>query len=134
MDTISKERRSANMRAVKSRDTEPERIVRRLSHSMGYRFRLHGPGLPGKPDLIFPGRRKAIFVNGCFWHGHKCRRGSQKPKTNAAFWKTKITENVQRDMKQLKRLRKAGWCPLVVWECETKRLDRLSSRLRRFLG
>jgi len=133
-DTLSKKQRSANMRAVKSRDTKPETLVRRMSHGMGYRFRLHRKDLPGSPDLVFPSRRKVIFVNGCFWHGHKCRRGSQTPKTNTAFWKAKIAGNVRRDTEQLMRLNESGWRCLVVWECETKKQDRLASRLRRFLG
>jgi DNA mismatch endonuclease, patch repair protein len=122
------------MRAVKSRDTTPERLVRQVSHGMGYRFRLHRKDLPGKPDLVFPSRRKVIFIHGCFWHGHKCKRGSQKPKTNAIFWATKIAGNVRRDAEQLRRLNKSGWRCLVIWECETKKKDRLASRLLRFLG
>ena len=133
-DTLSKEQRSANMRAVKSRDTKPEKVVRQMSHTMGYRFRLHRRDLPGTPDLVFPSRRKVIFVHGCFWHGHKCRKGKQPPKTNAAFWEMKIAGNVRRDSQQLRRLKKAGWLSLIVWECEIRKPARLTSRLRRFLG
>jgi len=134
MDNLSRERRSANMRAVRGRDTEPERVVRRLAHGLGYRFRLHGSGLPGKPDLVFAGRRKVIFVHGCFWHRHDCKHGLQTPKTNTNFWATKIAKNVERDAENVRRLKKAGWRSLVVWECETKTQDKLASRLLRFLG
>jgi DNA mismatch endonuclease, patch repair protein len=132
-DRLSKDERSANMRAVKGGDTKPEKLVRRISHAMGYRFRLHDRHLPGTPDLVFPSRGKVIFVHGCFWHGHKCRRGSQTPKTNTAFWVMKIAKNLERDAEQLAQLKKSGWRCLVVWECETKKLDQLSSRLYRFL-
>jgi DNA mismatch endonuclease (patch repair protein) len=134
MDNLSTERRSANMRAVRSRNTQPEKLVRRVSHGLGYRFRLHVSSLPGRPDLVFPGRRKVIFVHGCFWHHHNCKHGSQTPKTNTAFWETKIAGNVRRDAENTKRLKREGWRCLVVWECETKRQDKLASRLRRFLG
>ena len=133
-DKISKEQRSANMRAIKGRDTGPEKAVRRLAHGMGYRFRLHRADLPGKPDLTFPGRRAVIFVHGCFWHGHGCKRGAVKPKTNVAFWTAKLTRNVERDAAQLSRLKADGWQALVIWECETKDGSRLAKRLKRFLG
>ena len=134
MDNLSRERRSANMRAVLSRNTKPEKVVRRSSHAMGCRFRLHDPRLPGKPDLVFPSRRKVIFVNGCFWHRHACRHGSQIPKTNTAFWARKISRNVERDKENRTRLKETGWRSLVVWECEINSTDKLASRLRRFLG
>ncbi|MGH9513070.1 MAG: very short patch repair endonuclease [Terriglobales bacterium] len=134
VDNLSSELRSANMRAVRSRDTRPEKLVRRISHRMGYRFRLHASTLPGRPDLVFPSRHKAIFVHGCFWHRHPCKHGSQRPKTNAAFWTMKIDGNVERDAENFKRLRKAGWRSLVVWECETKQPEKLASRIRRFLA
>lgn len=134
MDHLSPESRSANMRAVKNRDTEPERIVRKLSYSLGYRFRLHDSKLPCKPDVVFRARRKAIFVHGCFWHHHNCRHGLQIPKTNTAFWKKKIAKNVERDAKAIRSLRKIGWRSLVIWECETRIPSRLVPRLRRFLG
>lgn len=134
MDNLSIKQRSANMRAVKSCNTEPEKIVRRLSHKLGYRFRLQASNLPCKPDIVFPGRRKVIFVHGCFWHHHSCKHGSQTPKTNTSFWREKITKNVERDTKDLTRLRKAGWRVLVVWECQTKTPNKLASRLERFLA
>src|SRR3990172_320297 len=108
MDNLSPKLRSANMRAVKGRNTRPEKLVRRLLYALGYRFRLHSPSLPGKPDIIFPGRRKVIFVHGCFWHRHKCKRGLQRPKTNTAFWVKKLTGNAKRDAQNLTQLKDAG--------------------------
>ncbi len=121
------------MRAVKGRDTGPEMIVRRLAHRMDYRFRLHRADLPGKPDLAFPARRAVIFVHGCFWHGHTCKRGSVRPKANAAFWAAKLGRNVERDAAQLARLKASGWRALVLWECQLKGTRRLAARIRWFL-
>jgi len=105
--------RSDIMRAVKSKDTTPEMVVRRLIHGIGYRYRLHGKELPGKPDLVFAGRRKVIFVDGCFWHGHDCKRGARQPKANGDYWKPKIARNVQRDADNLVALAgAAGGCLL----------------------
>ena len=131
--TENQEQRSRVMRAVKSRDTAPEMTVRRLAHSMGYRYRLHRGDLPGKPDLVFPSRRKAIFVHGCFWHGHTCRRGDRQPKTNAEYWTAKIERNKQRYVQQQAELHREGWRVLTVWECETRQRDDLAARLRVFL-
>lgn len=127
--------RSNIMRAVKSADTKPEMIVRRLVHAMGYRYRLHRKDLPGKPDLVFGPRRKAIFVNGCFWHGHDCVRGARQPKANAVYWRAKIARNIERDTANELALNAAGWSILTVWECQTKAQDRadLELRLREFL-
>jgi DNA mismatch endonuclease (patch repair protein) len=134
MDKISSERRSANMRAVRGRDTKPELIVRRLAHRMGYRFRLHRVDLPGKPDLTFPGRRAVIFCHGCFWHQHlDCKRATI-PQSNVEFWRPKLTRNVARDIAQIAALETLGWRTLVIWECELKDERRLMSRLGRFLG
>jgi DNA mismatch endonuclease (patch repair protein) len=132
MDHLTPERRSANMRAVRDRDTQPEKLVRCLSHALGYRFRLRSDALPAKPDLVFPSRRKAIFVHGCFWHGHKCKRGTM-PKTRTEFWRAKIAGNSKRDSKDLLRLKAVGWRSLVIWECETKQPEKLARRLRQFL-
>src|SRR5262249_1476100 len=126
--------RSAIMRSVKSTNTKPELAVRRLLHRLGYRFRLHREDLPGKPDLVFPSRRKVIFIHGCFWHGHDCKRGARKPKQNAVYWSAKIERNVVRDRANLKILGAAGWQILTVWECEIKAHDELCSRLKAFLG
>ncbi len=122
------------MRAVRSRDTAPEMQVRRMLHAMGYRYRLHRADLPGKPDIVFAARRRAIFVNGCFWHGHDCRRGARIPATNAAYWRAKIARNVARDRETLARLAALGWAALVVWECDLRERDALTARLSGFLG
>ena len=121
------------MRAVKGRDTKPEMVVRRILHSMGYRYRLHRKGLPGKPDIVFAPRRKLIFVHGCFWHGHSCKRGSRRPKTNAQYWKVKISRNIERYSRQRKELLADGWATLTIWECELSDEDELRRRLRCFL-
>lgn len=128
------EQRSRIMRAVKGADTTPELAVRRLAHSMGYRFRLHRKDLPGKPDLTFPRLRKAIFVHGCFWHGHDCARGARVPVQNRDYWTRKVARNMERDMSVQSALQRLGWKSLVVWECEIKDRDRLRRALRRFLG
>ena len=122
------------MRAVKSSDTAPELAVRSMIHRLGFRFRLHRKDLPGKPDLVFPGPRKVIFVHGCFWHGHDCARGARMPKANAEYWRGKIGRNVARDAKHLAALKDAGWRTAVVWECELKDQGKLQKRLETFLG
>lgn len=127
------EQRSRTMRAVKSKDTGPEMIVRRMAHSMGYRYRLHQKKLPGKPDLVFGPRKKVIFVHGCFWHGHSCKRGNRTPKTNRDYWRQKIARNEERDREHLKALKEKGWQTLVVWECEAKHSSLMEFRLRKFL-
>ena len=132
-DKLSRERRSANMRAIRNRDTAPEMRVRQIVHSLGYRFRLHRSDLPGTPDLSFPSRQKAVFVHGCFWHQHpRCPRAST-PQTNREFWCKKLARNVARDVNQVVTLKKFGWKSLVLWECQTKDVKRLAARLRRFL-
>jgi len=133
-DTFSPDKRSWIMRQVKSKNTSPELRVRSLLHRMGYRFRLHRRDLPGAPDIVFPGRKKVIFVHGCFWHGHSCPRGSRLPKSNAEYWKKKIAKNKERDRRHIEELLDLGWEALVVWECEVKDIDSLSERLRGFLG
>jgi DNA mismatch endonuclease (patch repair protein) len=125
--------RSENMRAIRSKDTLPELTVRSLVHALGYRFRLHRPDLPGKPDLAFPGRRKVIFVHGCFWHSHGCKTGLI-PKSNRAFWLPKLRQNKARDRKNLEALSQRGWDALVIWQCELKDLRSLGQRIKRFLG
>jgi DNA mismatch endonuclease, patch repair protein len=121
------------MQAVRSKDTAPELLVRRLLHSHGYRYRLHNRALPGCPDLIFSSRRKVIFVNGCFWHGHDCARGSRVPKTNRGYWTAKVDRNRARDATATRELENAGWDALVLWECELRDKRLLLQRLRRFL-
>lgn len=120
------------MAQVKSADTAPEIAVRRLVHRLGYRFRLHRRDLPGTPDLVLSRHRTVIFVHGCFWHQHRCRRGDRRPRANRAYWEAKLDRNVQRDARNRRRLRRLGWRVLTVWECQigTQRLHR---RIRRFL-
>jgi DNA mismatch endonuclease (patch repair protein) len=123
------------MSRVHGGDTEPERIVRSLLHTMGYRFRLHVRKLPGNPDVVLPRRHRVVFVHGCFWHGHKRCTRAGRPATRVAFWNRKIDGNVVRDAAVRKRLKALGWKVLVIWQCETKQAKRaaLVTRLRRFL-
>jgi DNA mismatch endonuclease (patch repair protein) len=122
------------MSAVRARDTQPELVVRRLVHSLGYRYRLYRKDLPGSPDLAFISRRKAIFVHGCFWHRHtKCSRG-RVPQTNTPFWLSKMKKNVDRDASVMRRLRSAGWKVLVLWECRLEDEVGLRREIVRFLG
>lgn len=121
------------MRAVKSADTSPELAVRRLLHSMGFRYRLHAKNLPGKPDIVFPGKRKVIFVHGCFWHGHGCRRGARVPKANREYWLQKILRNKSRDKRHSVALKRLGWRTLIIWECQISRSQRLLEKLTKFL-
>ncbi|WP_280954471.1 very short patch repair endonuclease [Alsobacter soli] len=126
--------RSAVMRAVRGRDTTPELLVRRLLRSVAPGYRLHRKDIPGRPDVAYIGRRKAIFVHGCFWHGHDCARGARMPKANRPYWEAKIARNRARDAANLAALAERGWKALVVWECETKDEAALSERLLRFLA
>lgn len=135
MDKISAERRSANMRRIKSAGMKPEILVRSIVHRLGYRFRLHRSDLPGKPDLVFGPRRKVIFVHGCFWHGHElasCLDG-RAPKSNTGYWNTKLAGNKARDARQIAALKAAKWKVLVIWECETKDISPLEKRIVKFL-
>ncbi len=133
-DVHTPEQRSFNMSRIRSRNTRPEMKVRSIVHRMGYRYRLHRKELPGKPDLVFPARRKVIFIHGCFFHMHNCRYGSVKPKTNADFWQNKRLSNVERDGKNVAALESAGWKVLIVWECQTKTPNLLPELLVNFLG
>jgi DNA mismatch endonuclease, patch repair protein len=135
VDKISPDRRSANMARIRSKDMEPEMVVRRLAHSLGYRFRLHHTGLPGKPDLVFPSRKVVIFVHGCFWHQHNnadCL-DARLPQSNQNYWLPKLARNVARDAQNVTKLEQNGWRSLVIWECETKNGQQLASKLSRFL-
>lgn len=125
--------RSRTMRAVKSCDTTPEMFVRRLVYAMGYRYRLHRKDLPGKPDLTFRSRRKVIFVHGCFWHGHECKRGARVPKTHREYWETKIARNKERDSQHNEELQREGWGVLVVWECQIKEAETVAEQIKCFL-
>ena len=131
-DRLSPTERSRIMSRVRAKDTRPEMVVRRLVHSMGCRYRLHRSDLPGTPDLVLAARRRVIFVHGCFWHQHNCTRGT-RPISNAAFWEAKFRANVQRDKKNVAALTATGWSVLVVWECETRSLASLRSRIACFL-
>ena len=121
------------MARVRGRDTTPERIVRSAAHRMGFRFRLHVAGLPGRPDLVFPSKHKVIFVHGCFWHRHTCKRGTL-PASNIEFWREKLERNKRRDREVVKALTRAGWEVMVVWECETRNAEKLTRRLGVFLS
>lgn len=116
-DVHSPKQRSFNMSQIRGKDTKPEIIVRKLLWNNGFRYRLHKKDLPGKPDLVFTGKKKAIFINGCFWHKHNCDR-FQWPKSNQIFWKEKITSNVRRDKENSSKLQKQDWKVLTIWECE----------------
>ena len=136
-DSLSPDRRTENMRRIKSKGMKPELIVRQLAHRLGFRFRLHRKDLPGKPDLVFPSRKKIILVNGCFWHGHddpNCVDGRRKPKTNLDYWLPKLARNQERDRAQQAQLTALGWSILVIWECQTRGQNRLAERLKEFLN
>ncbi len=120
-DVFSPEKRSAVMRRVKGRDTSPELAVRRILRAAGIGYRLGGCGLPGRPDVTMKGRRVALFVHGCFWHGHDCPRGARQPKTNADYWIAKIARNRARDAAAVQALTASGWRVVTVWECEMRR-------------
>jgi DNA mismatch endonuclease (patch repair protein) len=128
-DVFSPEKRSAVMRQVKGRDTTPEMTVRRALTRLGLRYRLHRKDLPGAPDIVLPGRRLALFVHGCFWHGHDCARGARVPKQNRDYWTAKIARTRARDERTRAALEALGWTPLVLWECELKDADALMDRL-----
>jgi DNA mismatch endonuclease, patch repair protein len=125
--------RSRLMAKIRGKDTKPERQVRRLVHSLGYRFRLHVRRLPGSPDLVFPSRRKVIFVHGCFWHQHSGCRKNTLPKTRRRFWRTKLLRNRARDGEKIAMLETMGWSVLVIWECEIKDTPLLLRRLKSYL-
>jgi DNA mismatch endonuclease (patch repair protein) len=126
-------RRSANMRAIRSKNMKPELITRKLIYSMGYRYRLHHANLPGKPDLVFASRKKVIFVHGCFWHLHECRT-AHKPKSNQNYWIQKLERNKERDAENVLKLASEGWNVFIIWECETKDQETLKQQLLCFLN
>jgi DNA mismatch endonuclease (patch repair protein) len=121
------------MASVRAVNTKPELAVRRLVHGLGYRYRLHGRRLPGKPDLVFPERWKVIFVHGCFWHRHKGCALARIPKSRSDFWRQKLEGNAKRDARNIRLLRGEGWGVMVVWECQIKKTARLTTRIRRIL-
>ncbi len=134
MDTVSGEKRSWIMSRIKGKDTQPELLVRRFVFSLGLRYRLHSPRLPGKPDIALSQSKKAIFVNGCFWHGHCGCVKWRLPKTNRRYWQAKIGRNRERDAENLLALRKIGWKTLVLWECELSDPLKSGQKLLRFVG
>lgn len=131
-DRVSSKVRSKIMASVRQRNTGPELMLRKALHKRGFRYRTNVSDLPGRPDLVFPSRRKVILVHGCFWHGHSCRWG-RAPKSRKEYWLPKLLGNRRRDRRNLKELRALGWEPRVVWQCELKKFDRLITDLLRFL-
>ncbi|KQS03647.1 endonuclease [Sphingomonas sp. Leaf357] len=135
VDTLTPKARSERMARVRNRDTKPKLVVRRMLHAMGYRYRLHAKDLPGKPDIVFRGRRKVIFVHGCFWHRHPdpaCPL-ARMPKSRLDFWGPKLEANRARDLATAVRLEAMGWSVLLVWECELRDREHLGNKLRRFI-
>ena len=135
VDRVTPKRRSEIMSAIRSKGMKPEMAVRRRLHSMGYRYRLHRQDLPGKPDLVFPARRKVIFVHGCFWHQHAdptCGI-ARCPKSNRDYWIPKFEGNVARDAENCGRLRESGWEVLVLWECEVRKGAGFLEKAREYL-
>lgn len=137
-DSLSASDRSIRMSLIRSKDTKPELVVRKAVWAAGFRYRLHGRGLPGKPDLVFTGLGTVVFVHGCYWHGHACQRG-RIPKQNSGFWREKFAANQARDKRNVRQLRNAGWSVITVWECSlatanmreraiSKLLDTLASK------
>jgi DNA mismatch endonuclease (patch repair protein) len=135
-DKLTQEQRSENMRRIRSTDTKPELIVRRFVHAMGYRYRLHRRGLPGRPDLVFASRKKIIFVHGCFWHAHDDANCPDRrtPKSNVVYWHPKLARNKERDQANTTKLKLLGWEVLTVWECDTRDLEKLGKILAGFLA
>ena len=133
-DVHTKAVRSYNMSRILAKDTKPEMIVRRLVHSLGFRYRLHVKKLSGCPDLVFSKKKKVIFVHGCFWHVHSCKYGKVIPKTNALFWSAKRLGNKERDRRNIAELKKLGWKILIIWECQSNDLSKLKDRITTFLN
>ena len=123
------EQRSRNMSAIKSKNTKPEIAVRKVLHSMGYRFRLHGKDLPGSPDIVLPKYRTVIFVHGCFWHRHKDCKYATTPKTREEFWNNKFRSNVERDLEIQEKIKNLNWRSVVIWECEIKDIENLRGKI-----
>lgn len=133
-DHLTPEARSRNMGKIKQKDSKPEILLRSMLHRAGYRFRKNVTTLPGKPDIVLPKYRTVIFVHGCFWHRHDCRRGQSVPTVRREFWENKFERNVERDRENETSLQKAGWQVLIVWECELKNVHNLPDSIRILLG
>jgi DNA mismatch endonuclease (patch repair protein) len=131
-DTLSPRERSVRMSLIRSKDTKPELAVRKALWAAGFRYRLHGPGLPGRPDLVLPGLRTVVFVHGCYWHGHVCQKG-RIPEQNSGFWREKFIRNKARDKRNAQRLRREGWSVLTVWECSLATAKKRERAIRRVL-
>lgn len=134
MDNLSPEGRSIQMSLVRSKDTKPEKLVRKIVFSLGYRYRLHSKDLPGKPDLVFTKKRKVIFVHGCFWHRHANCKLATTPATRQDYWLPKFQRTIGRDLETQKALREQGWEFLIIWECELKKPDELLRTIQSFLS
>lgn len=132
MDKIDSATRSRIMASVRSENTQTEKLVRSTTHRLGYRFRLHRKDLPGKPDMVFPSRQIAMFVHGCFWHGHNCPHGQRLPATHVDYWREKIRKNVERDKKVQRELNVLGWRFVIIWECQIKS-EELTGRIAKYL-
>lgn len=129
-DVLTAEQRKLNMSRIRGKNTTPELVTRRLLHAMGYRFRLHRKDLPGKPDIVLPGRKAVVFVHGCFWHRHPGCRYATTPRTRTEFWEEKFRRNTERDATALAALTSAGWQVTIIWECELQNMVALQDRLR----
>ncbi len=134
VDSLTREQRHRVMSRIRSKDTKPEMLVRRFLFAEGYRYRLHAKDLPGTPDVVFRGRRRAVFVNGCFWHSHSCPNGVHQPATNADFWEAKRSRTVERDARALVALSALGWESITVWECQLRNPESVAAALHDFLG
>lgn len=134
MDNLDPLRRSKNMRRIRSKNTKPELVVRKIVRSLGFTgYRIHRKDIPGKPDLAWIGRKLAIYVHGCFWHGHNCKEGVRKPKSRADYWISKIERNRQRDHTQQVTIESLGWRVLVIWECELRNGNEVATRIKHFI-
>lgn len=130
MDFVSKDKRSKMMSGIKSKNTKPEILIRSLLHRYGYRFTLHKKDIPGKPDIVLSRYKTAVFVHGCYWHRHKrCKKGQSTPSSNTQFWLDKFERNVARDNRNVRDLKKLGWSVITIWECETKNIEKLKTKL-----
>ena len=134
MDSLTPDSRSANMSRIRGKDTKPEMLVRRMLHALGYRYRLHRRDLPGAPDVVFPSRKKVILVHGCFWHQHGGCIDGRLPKSREDYWLPKLRHNVERDRRNIGKLRRGGWKVMKLWECEVLRSENLQERLIQFLS